>query len=240
MALIQCSECGARVSDLAKSCPHCGAPVENHCKCMECGHIVSPNAIMCPQCGAPLKDERHQNRQQGNSYAGNDFYQPYASGRNMNYGRQKGSNSYGQTEFASRPHSTRYSAEASKLTFGEAVSECFRKYATFSGRARRSEYWSFFLFNALINISLGIFLGIFIGDEDGIAIGIMIITALFRLVVFLPGLSVYVRRLHDIGKSGANIFWALVPIVGWIMLIVWLLQDSEEYENEYGPSPKYN
>ena len=213
MALIQCFECGAQVSDLAKS---------------------------CPQCGAPLKCERQKNRQHNNSYVGNEHCQQYASSQRINSGWQNGSDSYGQAAFSSYPRSTRYSAEVSKLTFGDAVSECFRKYATFSGRARRSEYWFFCLFNMGINFGLGCFLSVFLGDEDGIAIGIMIIIALFRLAVFLPGLSVYVRRLHDIGKSGANIFWALLPIVGWIMIFVWLLQDSEEYENEYGPSPKYN
>lgn len=233
MALIQCSECGAQISDLAKSCPHCGAPIKVPCKCMECGHIVSPNAIMCPQCGVPLKNERTQNRQYSN-HTGNDSYQQ----RTSNHGYY-GPNSYGHAEFSYRPNPKQYCLEYPKLTFGEAVAECFNNYATFSGRARRSEYWFFYLFNVLINFGLGCFLGVFLGDEDGIAIGIMIITALFRLAVFLPSLSVYVRRLHDIGKSGANIFWLLVPIVGWIMLFVWLLQDSDVHDNEYGPSPKY-
>lgn len=238
MALIQCFECGAQVSDLAKSCPRCGAPVRESCKCMECGNIVSINAIFCPQCGTLLKNGKPQ-QQRNNLYIKNASYQQYASSQNVNYGGLNGPDFYGQAEFSSRPHLTQY--ESSKLTFGEAVSECFRKYATFSGRARRSEYWFFYLFNLLINISINCFLGIFLADGDELAIGIIaIISILYSLSVFLPGLAVYVRRMHDIGKSGANIFWVLLPIVGWIMLFVWLLQDSEEYENEYGPSPKYN
>ncbi|MCM1531314.1 MAG: DUF805 domain-containing protein [Bacteroides sp.] len=186
MALIQCSECGAQVSDLAKN---------------------------CPQCGVPLKNERTQNRQHSHLYTGSESYQQYTSNHSCHYGP----NSYGQAEFSYRPHPKQYCLEYPKLTFGEAIAECFNNYVTFSGRARRSEYWFFYLFNTLINFILWCFLGIFLGDEDGIAIGIIVITAIYRLAVFLPGLSVSVRRLHDIGKSGANLFWSLVPIVGWIM-----------------------
>lgn len=235
MALIQCSECGAQVSDLAKNCPQCGAPVKVPCRCMECGHIVSPNAIMCPQCGVPLKNERAQNKQHSHLYTGNEPYQQYTSNHSCHYGP----NSYGQTEFSYRPHPKQYCLEYPKLTFGEAVAECFNNYATFSGRARRSEYWFFYLFNTLINFSLGCFLGIFLGDEDGIAIGIIIIMALYNLIACIPSLAVCVRRLHDIGKSGANIFWQLLPIVGGIIVFVLLLQDSDVHDNEYGPSPKY-
>lgn len=239
MALIQCSECGARVSDLAKSCPHCGAPVEKHCKCMECGHIVSQNAIMCPQCGAPLKSEWAQNRQYKNPYTGNDFCQNQ-SNRQMKYAGYDTQNSYAQDDSSYSPYSDHWTLKYPRMTYREAVSECFSKYATFSGRARRSEYWFWWLFNILINISICCFLGLFLADDNEVAIGVLvIISILYSLVVFLPGLAVLVRRLHDIGKRGSNVFWLLLPIVGWIMMFAWLLRDSDSFENEYGPSPKY-
>lgn len=239
MALIQCSKCNALISDLAKSCPHCGAPGESPCKCMECGHIVSSNAISCPQCGAPLKSEWAQNRQYKNPYAGNDFYQ-YPSNRQMKHAGCDTQNSYAQDDSSYSPHSDHWTLDYPRVTYREAVSACFSKYATFSGRARRSEYWFWWLFNILISISICCFLGVFLADDNEGAIGVLvIISILYSLVVFLPGLAVLVRRLHDIGKRGSNVFWLLLPIVGWIMMFAWLLRDSDSFENEYGPSPKY-
>ena len=111
-----------------------------------------------------------------------------------------------------------------------------RKYAVFSGRARRKEYWFFFLFNLIIAIAamivdnaLGItFEGQLMGPID----------LVFRLAVLLPSLAVLVRRLHDVGKSGWFFFIALIPIVGAIWLLVLLCRDSMAGENEYGPNPK--
>lgn len=106
--------------------------------------------------------------------------------------------------------------------------QVFSKYAVFSGRARRSEYWYFVLFNALITpviylISIPFF------AIPGI---------LYSLAVLIPALAVVVRRLHDTGRSGWNLLWALLPIIGSIFLLVYLLQDSTIGENKYGVYPK--
>ena len=110
------------------------------------------------------------------------------------------------------------------MSFGEAIKSCFSQYATFSGRARRSEYWYFFLFNFLVSFVLGLLL--------------QPPAYVFALVTLLPGLAVGVRRLHDIGKSGAYLFIGLIPLVGEILLIVWFCQDSLPGNNEFGPCPK--
>ena len=100
------------------------------------------------------------------------------------------------------------------MTFGESISTCFSKYATFGGRATRSEYWWWFLFVLLASIATGL-----INETLG---------SLFSLAVFLPGLAVYVRRLHDTDHSGWFILLALIPVIGWIILLVWLVQEGKE------------
>ena len=130
--------------------------------------------------------------------------------------------------------------------------ESFTKhYADFSGRARRSEYWGTLLFNGLIQAGLSIILSIvatilFSSIEIN---GEVTFSSLFfllpdipiyiySLIWLLPGLAVAVRRLHDIGKSGWNLLWILLPIVGWILLIYWYCQDSQLGENKWGANPK--
>ena len=131
--------------------------------------------------------------------------------------------------------------------------ECFTKhYADFSGRARRREYWGTVLFNVLIQVVLIIILSfvctiLFSSIEIN---GEVTLSPLFFLLLdtpiyiygliwLLPGLAVAVRRLHDIGKSGWNLLWILLPIVGTIMLIYWYCQDSQPEENEWGANPKF-
>ena len=114
------------------------------------------------------------------------------------------------------------------MSFFEAVGVCFRKYAEFSGRARRREYWYFVLFNIIVSGVLNILLG------EGNAI-----SAAYSLITLIPGIAVCWRRLHDIGKSGAWFFFGFVPLVGWIFMLIWLCRDSSSDFNNYGPNPKY-
>ena len=130
--------------------------------------------------------------------------------------------------------------------------ECFTKhYADFSGRARRREYWGTVLFNVLIQIGLNIILYVVdtisfssLETTGGITLSpllyllISIPKYIYSPIWFLPGLAVAVRRLHDIGKSGWNLLWILLPIIGWIMLIYWYCQDSQLGENKWGVNPK--
>ena len=111
-----------------------------------------------------------------------------------------------------------------------------KKYAVFSGRARRKEYWYFVLFNAifsLIAVVLDNVLGIAIED---LGYGPMYI--LYVLAVALPTLAVTVRRLHDVGKSGSFLFIVLIPIIGPLWLLVLFCRDSMPGENKYGTNPK--
>jgi uncharacterized membrane protein YhaH (DUF805 family) len=106
-----------------------------------------------------------------------------------------------------------------------------KKYAEFSGRARRQEYWMFFLFNVLIAFAMGFVLGL-IGGILGIGTALSDPAAvIYSLGVLLPSIAVGVRRMHDIGRSG---WWIIVPFVN----LVFLCLDSQPGSNEYGPNPK--
>lgn len=109
--------------------------------------------------------------------------------------------------------------------------EVMRKYAVFQGRARRKEYWMFFLFNLLIAFGLGFATG-FLGAVLGLGQSLNNATStLYSLAVLIPGLAVGVRRMHDIGRSG---WWILFPFVN----LVFLCLNSQNGDNEYGPNPK--
>ena len=102
--------------------------------------------------------------------------------------------------------------------------------------AGRKEYWYFLLFNTLITIVLGIIDGV-IGSFS-LEAGIGLLGGLYGLAILIPCIAVFVRRLHDIGKSGWWWFIGLVPIVGAIVLLLFMVRDSQQGENQYGPNPK--
>jgi uncharacterized membrane protein YhaH (DUF805 family) len=124
------------------------------------------------------------------------------------------------------------------MTFGQAITTCFRKYADFTGRATRPEYWWFVLFTFIVSTALGIVgstisFGAFrmpmmggYGYNYGSGYGTNILSSLWSLAVLLPGLAVAVRRLRDSGRGWGNLFWVLLPIAGLIILIVQLCQPS--------------
>jgi uncharacterized membrane protein YhaH (DUF805 family) len=106
-----------------------------------------------------------------------------------------------------------------------------KKYAVFSGRARRREYWMFFLFNLIFALILGFASG-FIGAALGAGMAISNIpNIIYDLAVLIPGIAVAVRRMHDSGRSG---WWIILPLVN----LVFLCLDSQPGANEYGPNPK--
>ena len=106
------------------------------------------------------------------------------------------------------------------------------QYFDFSGRARRKEYWVFVLFSALISWTLQILDFVF-GTYM-----LTILASIYSLLVFIPGLAVTLRRLHDAGKSGWYFFLILIPIIGWIWLLVLLCLEGEPRPNQWGENPK--
>jgi uncharacterized membrane protein YhaH (DUF805 family) len=110
-----------------------------------------------------------------------------------------------------------------------------KKYAVFEGRARRKEYWMFFLFNMIFGMLAGILdtiLGLDFSSGNG-PIG-----ALYGLAVLIPGIAVMVRRLHDVGRSGWFFWINLIPIIGWVWFLIVLCTEGSLGINKYGPNPK--
>ncbi len=111
----------------------------------------------------------------------------------------------------------------------------WKKYFDFSGRASRSEFWYFSLFNLIIQIGVSVLFGLL--GESMATIG-LVITGLYGLAAFIPGLAVSVRRLHDTNKSGWWLLLGFIPIIGIIVLIVFWATDSFPGKNQYGENPK--
>ena len=127
-----------------------------------------------------------------------------------------------------------------QIGFVDAVKKAaIHNYANFNGRASRSEYWWFFLFGFLAVIPAMILDGltgiVLIDAGAGISYGPFYV--LTGLGFLLPGISVMVRRLHDSGRSGWWYFIGLVPCVGIIILLVFLIQDGQPHPNDYGEVP---
>lgn len=105
-----------------------------------------------------------------------------------------------------------------------------KNYIGFQGRARRKEYWVFFLFNFLITMLLSII-------EVMLGLG-GILSGIYGLFVLLPSIAVNVRRLHDIGRTGWWMLLSFIPVIGLIVLLIFAVLDSQPGENKYGPNPK--
>jgi len=109
-----------------------------------------------------------------------------------------------------------------------------RRYAQFDGRSQRAEYWFFILFYFIIIVALSVVdvaLGWYSNDMG-------VLGAIALLVFLMPSISVGVRRLHDIGRTGWWMLFGLIPIIGAVVLFVFAVMDSEPEQNKYGPNPK--
>jgi uncharacterized membrane protein YhaH (DUF805 family) len=121
-----------------------------------------------------------------------------------------------------------------------------KQYVDFSGRARRTEYWMFTLFNAIIEIILGFVdralgFGSFSSNTSGgvaFSASVGLLGGLYALAVLLPSLGVSVRRLHDTDRSGWWLLIGLIPFIGGIVLLVFFVLPGTRGPNRYGPDPK--
>jgi uncharacterized membrane protein YhaH (DUF805 family) len=114
--------------------------------------------------------------------------------------------------------------------------EVLKKYAIFNGRSRRSEYWYFVLYNVLFSV-IALLIDVVTGTYDR-AIGLGLVGGIYSLGVLIPSLAVTVRRLHDTDRSGWWLLVGLIPILGWIVLLVYYVQDGSPDNNRYGANPK--
>jgi len=109
------------------------------------------------------------------------------------------------------------------MSFSDAIKVCFQKYMDFNGRAKRPEFWWFALFCVLVSVGLSIISSA--------------LSSLFSLATLLPSLAVGARRLHDTNRSGwLQLIW-IIPVIGWIIMIVLLAQQGSNEDNQYGSTP---
>lgn len=104
-----------------------------------------------------------------------------------------------------------------------------KQYANFNGRARRQEFWMYYLFYIIF------YIGVAIIDS---VLGLGFLTLIYMLALFVPTISVAARRLHDTGRTGWWQLIGIIPLIGVIVLIIFWVQDSHPGENQYGPNPK--
>lgn len=110
------------------------------------------------------------------------------------------------------------------MTFGQAITTVLRKYADFTGTARRPEFWWWFLFHVLVSAALSVFNVVALSDT--VTLG-SVLVGLWGLAVLVPNLAVAVRRLRDAGHAWPHLFWLLLPVIGYIVLAVLLSQPSK-------------
>ena len=115
------------------------------------------------------------------------------------------------------------------MTFSESIETCFKKYSQGRGRASRSEYWYFYLFSVVVSFGLEVLI-----LESNRSTLIALFVNLIGLLILIPEWTVAVRRLHDTNRSGWNLFWVFLPVIGWIIQIVYLTQPGTVGPNDYG------
>ena len=121
------------------------------------------------------------------------------------------------------------------MNFRIAVIKCFMLYTIFSGRAKRAEFWWFFLFCMIVGL-MGAVIDAGLGLDTAIG-GNGVFTTLIQLATFLPSIAVGSRRLHDTNRSGWwQLLW-IVVFIGWIPLIIWLASTSKNENNRFGDEP---
>jgi uncharacterized membrane protein YhaH (DUF805 family) len=166
------------------------------------------------------------------------------------FNTQSTQNQHGQNQHNTDQYLNSNTPATQTDTTGIGYADVLKKYADFNGRARRKEYWNFTIYNMIILplllISIGIItiflMTVFKTAVEAKQIAVIVLFALYliyNLLIFLPSLAVGIRRLHDTGNSGWMLLIALVPIVGTIILLVFLTQDSQPGNNQYGQNPKY-
>ena len=216
-----CKNCGTKLNDTASFCSNCGTRVT----------AAGVNTFTGKSGDETVKlyDDPTVFDPAHNTYSG-------ASSEAQN--RQKfhdTSNGYSGVNWSQNPQPDARQTTAKhngSVSFSEAIKLYFVNYANFSGRASKSEYWWSYLFNFLVLVVFATISRII----PAASLALQMIYQLYSLAVIVPGISIVVRRLHDIGKSGKYYFILFIPIVGSIIMIVWLCRGSVS-TNEWGPGP---
>lgn len=248
-----CTNCGAPLTGTETFCTHCGAPVAASNTVAQDTTVLNTDfkqSLGGEETTVLNNGENGFNPHTNSAYQSSDNFgvpnseasSQYNAGAYQNtppngytapnYNQNYNYGNYGSAYGPSNPNIG--VIETSQHGFVESYRLFWENYVNFNGRSRRSDYWNVFLWNIIINGVLGLLSLIPVVDVafSGLA-------GLFAIASFLPMLALSVRRLQDTGKSGLFYLLNLVPIAGWIVLIVFYCQDSDPGNNQYGESPKY-
>ncbi|MFD1624549.1 DUF805 domain-containing protein [Azospirillum griseum] len=122
------------------------------------------------------------------------------------------------------------------MGFVEAIRSVLSNGVTFSGRAPRSEYWYWMLFYLIVTILAAVLdFGLLMEDAEEWSESAGIVERLITLILAIPSLAVSVRRLHDIDRSGWWVLLSFVPLVGWLVLLIWNVKKGDAVDNRFGP-----
>jgi len=179
--------------------------------CGECGKQMEKDEKFCPNCGKAADTAGTSQTGQG-AESGQGSQQTSSPGLDLNVSSME---------------------DVIALFHEYFLNIVLKKFALFTGRARRREFWMFTLFNFIIGIIMAILSAIPI--IGGI---FTFVSWVYSLAVFIPSIALSVRRLHDTNRSGFKLLFLLIPIVGWIIVIVWAAQEGMPEDNQYGPNPK--
>ena len=232
--------------------------------CPVCQHPVGSNEKFCQNCGAALS-ARSNKPDYSHQYTANQSepfnYSTQNAGYNANNGYVNNSgypaqqpindpNSQWNPNFGGDPYADQRPPK--KVSFSQAVKNFFSKYADFSGRAVMSEYWWIFVFNMIVGGVLYALQKAFLAmygitvclQEDPqlymsspAVMIISLISFIYSLATIVPGFALTFRRLHDTGKSGKYMLYVLIPLVGPIILLVFICGASAG-DNQWGPAPQ--
>ena len=214
-----CKTCGAKLNDDAAFCYICGGNAE------QADTMKTPIDFDDTEETSVLNDNSldeettvlNDDNPYQNMYSQSPVQQPPV---------QAYENPYYKQDYQQSNNQSAYANMVEKPSFKDCYIKFWKNYTNFSGRARRSEYWYVVLANVLVSlVSMIPYVG-------------PVICSLYTIAVLVPTLALMVRRLHDLGKDWYYIFFALIPLAGQIILLVWFCTDSQVGTNEFGENPK--
>lgn len=214
-----CKTCGANLNDDAAFCYICGGNAE------QADTAKIPTDVEDIEETAVLNDDNFD--EETTVLNGDSPYQNMYSQYPVRQPPvQAYENPYYKQDYQQSNNQSAYENMVEKPSFKDCYIKFWKNYTNFSGRARRSEYWYVVLANVLVSlVSMVPYVGPVIGG-------------LYTIAVLVPTLALMVRRLHDLGKDWYYIFFALIPLAGQIILLVWFCTDSQVGTNEFGENPK--
>lgn len=186
--------------------------------CQQCGTQIEDGLAFCTNCGA--KQIEAKSTQDVNQTSGNA--QAQTGGNNQPPQQRMSQQQYQETVQFNPNTGTNTSESPKNVSFGEAIKLFFVNYVNFTGRSTRSEYWWSFLFQCIVSV---------------LTVWIPGIGSIVSLGLLLPGLAINVRRLHDTGRPWTYLLFGLIPLAGFIILIVLYCEESGP-DNKWGAAAK--